>query len=236
MVYAGDGKFRYQEDLLNMVHVLDDLKAERLATGGGVRDAARRAEPGLLPPELIRVAAERIARAPRRRELVDRVRRDRDRPAVRPQLVRGAADLAEPVGADASAGTARPRPDRPPPRPSRREFGSNVPSPSQPSPAAPVVGTVTGAPVRLTMVTAPGPASSARGSTISTHAATARIAGAIQASEIRRDPRGRTVGGGRGHAIPPVRITSGAFGAPEARARRSAWVASTGASSESTST
>ena len=26
MVYAGDGKFRYQEDLLNMVHVLDDLK------------------------------------------------------------------------------------------------------------------------------------------------------------------------------------------------------------------
>ena len=25
MVYAGDGKFRYQEDLLNMVHVLEDL-------------------------------------------------------------------------------------------------------------------------------------------------------------------------------------------------------------------
>lgn len=27
LVYAGDGKFRYEEDLLNMVQVMDDLKA-----------------------------------------------------------------------------------------------------------------------------------------------------------------------------------------------------------------
>ncbi len=35
MVYAGDGKFRYQEDLLNMVHVLDDLKASGWRPGPG---------------------------------------------------------------------------------------------------------------------------------------------------------------------------------------------------------
>jgi ketosteroid isomerase-like protein len=35
MVYAGDGRFRYQEDLLNMVHVLDDLKASRWRPGEG---------------------------------------------------------------------------------------------------------------------------------------------------------------------------------------------------------
>ena len=35
MVYAGDGKFRYQEDLLNMVHVLDDLKASGWRPGAG---------------------------------------------------------------------------------------------------------------------------------------------------------------------------------------------------------
>lgn len=29
LVYAGDGRFSYEEDLLNMVHVLDDLKASR---------------------------------------------------------------------------------------------------------------------------------------------------------------------------------------------------------------
>ena len=51
MVYAGDGKFRYQEDLLNMVHVLEDLKASGWRPGRGLRDAAGRAEPGLLPPE-----------------------------------------------------------------------------------------------------------------------------------------------------------------------------------------
>jgi hypothetical protein len=27
LIYAGDGKFNYEEDLLNMVHVLEDLKA-----------------------------------------------------------------------------------------------------------------------------------------------------------------------------------------------------------------
>jgi limonene-1,2-epoxide hydrolase len=27
LIYAGDGKFRYEEDQLNMVHVLDDMKA-----------------------------------------------------------------------------------------------------------------------------------------------------------------------------------------------------------------
>lgn len=35
MVYAGDGKFSYQEDLLNMVHVLDDLRVSRWRPGAG---------------------------------------------------------------------------------------------------------------------------------------------------------------------------------------------------------
>ena len=35
IVYAGDGKFRYQEDLLNMVHVLEDLKASAWTPGAG---------------------------------------------------------------------------------------------------------------------------------------------------------------------------------------------------------
>jgi ketosteroid isomerase-like protein len=35
MVYAGGGRFSYQEDLLNMVHVLDDLKASRWRPGAG---------------------------------------------------------------------------------------------------------------------------------------------------------------------------------------------------------
>jgi ketosteroid isomerase-like protein len=35
MVYAGDGKFRYQEDLLNMVHVLEDLKVSGWRPGAG---------------------------------------------------------------------------------------------------------------------------------------------------------------------------------------------------------
>jgi ketosteroid isomerase-like protein len=29
LVYAGDGKFRYEEDLLNMVHVLEDMRASK---------------------------------------------------------------------------------------------------------------------------------------------------------------------------------------------------------------
>ena len=29
LVYAGDSKFRYEEDLLNMVHVLEDMKASK---------------------------------------------------------------------------------------------------------------------------------------------------------------------------------------------------------------
>jgi ketosteroid isomerase-like protein len=29
MVYAGDGKFRYEEDLLNMVHVFEDMRASQ---------------------------------------------------------------------------------------------------------------------------------------------------------------------------------------------------------------
>lgn len=31
IVYAGDGKFCYEEDLLNMVHVFEDMKASRCA-------------------------------------------------------------------------------------------------------------------------------------------------------------------------------------------------------------
>jgi ketosteroid isomerase-like protein len=29
LIYAGDGKFRYEEDLLNMVHVLEDMRESR---------------------------------------------------------------------------------------------------------------------------------------------------------------------------------------------------------------
>ena len=35
MRYAGDGKFDYEEDLLNMVHVLEDLKASGWRPGPG---------------------------------------------------------------------------------------------------------------------------------------------------------------------------------------------------------
>ena len=35
MVYAGDGKFSYQEDLLNMTHVLEDLAASGWRPGEG---------------------------------------------------------------------------------------------------------------------------------------------------------------------------------------------------------
>jgi hypothetical protein len=30
LIYAGNGKFRYEEDLLNMVHVLEDMKAGKV--------------------------------------------------------------------------------------------------------------------------------------------------------------------------------------------------------------
>ena len=29
MIYAGDGKFCYEEDLLNMVHVFEDMRASK---------------------------------------------------------------------------------------------------------------------------------------------------------------------------------------------------------------
>jgi hypothetical protein len=35
LVYAGDGKFSYEEDLLNMAHVLEDLKASGWTPGEG---------------------------------------------------------------------------------------------------------------------------------------------------------------------------------------------------------
>ena len=35
LVYAGDGKFSYEEDLLNMTHVLEDLKASGWTPGEG---------------------------------------------------------------------------------------------------------------------------------------------------------------------------------------------------------
>ena len=35
LVYAGDGKFSYEEDLLNMAHVLEDLAASGWRPGGG---------------------------------------------------------------------------------------------------------------------------------------------------------------------------------------------------------
>ena len=39
LIYAGGGKFRYEEDLLNMVHVLDDMK-----------DLGWRPTPDFVPP------------------------------------------------------------------------------------------------------------------------------------------------------------------------------------------
>jgi hypothetical protein len=35
LIYAGDGKFSYEEDLLNMVHVLEDIKASGWRPGPG---------------------------------------------------------------------------------------------------------------------------------------------------------------------------------------------------------
>lgn len=35
LVYAGDGKFSYEEDLLNMAHVMEDLVASGWRPGGG---------------------------------------------------------------------------------------------------------------------------------------------------------------------------------------------------------
>ena len=35
LVYAGDGKFSYEEDILNMAHVLEDLKASGWTPGEG---------------------------------------------------------------------------------------------------------------------------------------------------------------------------------------------------------
>ena len=37
LVYAGDGRFRYEEDLLNMAHVLEDLAASGWRPGPGFR-------------------------------------------------------------------------------------------------------------------------------------------------------------------------------------------------------
>lgn len=36
LVYAGGGKFRYEEDLLNMTHVFEDLKASNWQPGAGM--------------------------------------------------------------------------------------------------------------------------------------------------------------------------------------------------------
>ena len=38
--YAGDGRFDYEEDVLNMVHVLEDLKASKWRPGPGLHRAA----------------------------------------------------------------------------------------------------------------------------------------------------------------------------------------------------
>ena len=41
LVYAGDGRFSYEEDCYNMVHVLEDLSAERMASDRADEPAAR---------------------------------------------------------------------------------------------------------------------------------------------------------------------------------------------------
>ncbi len=42
LIYAGDGKFRYEEDLLNMVHVLEDMRAS---------GALANVKPAAMPPK-----------------------------------------------------------------------------------------------------------------------------------------------------------------------------------------
>ena len=64
LIYAGDGKFRYEEDLLNMVHVLEDMResgalGEREAGG----DAAEAPEPRLLPARRVVVGIRAAAAA-----------------------------------------------------------------------------------------------------------------------------------------------------------------------------
>jgi limonene-1,2-epoxide hydrolase len=41
LVYAGDGRFRYEEDLLNMAHVLEDLAASGWRPGPGFSSPPR---------------------------------------------------------------------------------------------------------------------------------------------------------------------------------------------------
>jgi hypothetical protein len=37
LIYAGDGKFRYEEDLMNMAHVLEDMTASGWRPPEGIR-------------------------------------------------------------------------------------------------------------------------------------------------------------------------------------------------------
>jgi hypothetical protein len=43
LLYAGDGKFRYEEDLLNMVHVFEDLTASGWVAPAGMKMPPRQA-------------------------------------------------------------------------------------------------------------------------------------------------------------------------------------------------
>ena len=45
LVYAGGGRFRYEEDLLNMTHVMEDLRASGWKPPEGVQMSAPPAEP-----------------------------------------------------------------------------------------------------------------------------------------------------------------------------------------------
>ena len=50
--YAGDGRFCFEEDLLNMTHVLEDLGGERLAAPAGLREPAGQPGPRRVPAHL----------------------------------------------------------------------------------------------------------------------------------------------------------------------------------------
>ena len=139
----GDGKFRYQEDLLNMVHVLDDLQGRaagararasrcrrpsRTGTSPARPESVRRgrhprlgARPPATPPS--RPVGRRGARRPRPR--------DRDPPIIDGELFVGAPHLPQLRPGRRSAGSATPALSFTCSK-VLAERGSTVPMPSKP--------------------------------------------------------------------------------------------------------
>ena len=199
MVYAGDGKFRYQEDLLNMVHVLDDLKTSGWRPGPGF--ASPPAEPNRDFATDPNSRGQRDAAV--EREPVGGVGGDRDPPVRGLELRLGPADLADRSGptvrrnrqivaliGHASGPSRSIRVHGAEPEPAVRPSPGRAPSPARRSGSS--------------IVTCRGPASTATGSR-SAPAPRRRGSRARSSSRTVAAPPARAhCGRGRGHAVPPV--------------------------------